>query len=268
MGILDDQSVVITGGGQGLGRSYALAAAASGAAVVVNDVNPEGAQAVVSEIVDRGGRAVAHVGSVADWDTAQALVELCVDEFGAVDAVVNNAAIMHMGNLLEDREEDYRRLVETNLLGTAFVGTHAARAMVRLGGGRIVNVTSTAHLGRARTSAYAATKGGVSSLTYGWAVDLAKHGVYVNAIAPSAQTPMLTENPIPGIDYTELPVPDEVAPLAVYLMSDRVRFTGQVLRLEKHDLKVMNLAAFPDNGVTRETWSPEDIDRALNEIVN
>ena len=265
MGMLKNQAVVITGAGGGLGRSYALAAAAAGAAVVVNDIDRDGAQSVVAEIRASGGRAEPYVGSIANWDEAAALVGHCVECFGTIDALVNNAAIMHMGDVLDDTEADYRALVETNLLGSAFVGLHAARAMVGSGGGRIVNVTSTAHLGRSGTSAYAATKGAVSSLTYGWAVDLQGHGIKVNAIAPSARTPMLETNPIAGIDYSTLPSPDEIAPLAVYLMSDRVAFTGRVLRLEKRDLKVMNLPSFPERGVGRDTWTAEDVAAALEE---
>jgi len=231
-------------------------------------LDADGLRAVEDLIVDAGGKTAVHAGSIADPAEASALVDLCLDRFGRIDALVNNAAIMHTGTVLEDALDDYERLIRVNVLGTVFPTLSAARAMAAAGSGRIVNVTSTAHLGRAGTSAYAATKGAVASLTYGWAVDLADKGVKVNAIAPSALTPMVRKNAVSGVDYSTLPQPDQIAPLAVYLMSDRVRFTGQVLRLEKRDIKVMSLPSFPPTGIGRDEWSAEDVAEVLEGLFN
>ena len=100
MGILD-HAVVIIGAGLGLGRSYALAASAAGASMVVNDIDSHRTQNVVAEIRSAGGTAQPHTGSVADRDEATAMVELCVESFGKIDALVNNAAVMHVGGVLE-----------------------------------------------------------------------------------------------------------------------------------------------------------------------
>jgi len=263
MGTLDGRAVIITGAGRGLGRAYALCVAAEGGCVVVNDVDPEPAEEVVAEIHQRGGQAQAVVGSVADYEFTEQLVQTCVDVFGSIDGLINNAALMHLSGPLEVSEDTFRSLVEVNILGSAFLGTHAARAMAERGGGRIVNVTSTAHLGRAGTSAYAITKGAVTSMTYAWAVDLQESGILVNAIAPSAWTRLTDDFPVAGIDYANLPMPDEIAPLAAYLVSDEVDFTGQVLRLEKRALRVMSLPHFPTEADERDSWTVQDVGEVL-----
>jgi NAD(P)-dependent dehydrogenase (short-subunit alcohol dehydrogenase family) len=263
MGTLDGRAVIITGAGRGLGRAYALCVAAEGGSVIVNDVDAEPAQEVVAEILMTGGQAEAVVGSVADYEFTEHLVQRCISSFGSIDGLINNAALMHLSGPLEVTEETFRRLVEVNILGSAFLGTHAAREMAVRGGGRIVNVTSTAHLGRAGTSAYAITKGAVTSMTYAWAVDLQEHGILVNAIAPSAWTRLTDDFPVPGIDYANLPMPADVAPLAAYLVSDEVDFTGQVLRLEKRALRVMSLPNFPAKADERDSWTVQDVGQVL-----
>src|SRR5438094_616783 len=127
MKFLDGKAVVITGAGRGLGRAYALHAARSGAAVVVNDIDSEPAEEVAAAIVGEGGRAVPSVGSVADPGQAAAAVEACVAGFGKIDGLVNNAAIGHHTPPWEDDPVHIRAVLETNALGPMYCGTAAIK---------------------------------------------------------------------------------------------------------------------------------------------
>lgn len=257
-GMLEGRAIVVTGSGRGLGRDYAIAIAGEGARVVINDVDLEPAEAVAAEIVAQGGIAIAHGSSVADWDGAGGLIAACVDEFGTIDGLLNNAGVTHTGPVVEETEAEIRRLFEVNALGTIFTGTHALKVMASNRSGSVVNVTSRVELGSPNVAAYASTKGAISSLTYCWALEMAEYGIRVNALAPLAQTRMMTGWTPPGL--TELADPSEIAPLAVYLMSDRVRMSGQVYRLDGTTLNLMTHAEFPDStGVTRTSWTAEQI---------
>lgn len=230
---LADKVVVVTGAAHGLGRAYALDAAARGALLVLADVEREALTAVANEIRAGGGTADTVVGSVADWDDAARMVAACRDRHGRIDGLVNNAAILHVTPGWAEQEQPLRRIVEVNLLGTLFCGTHALRAMVEQGFGSLVNVTSGAHLGLREMGAYAATKGGVASLTFTWALDAAEHGVRVNALSPVARTRMSDVWEHRDAAHQLEPPPDAVAPLASYLLSDRSRhLSGQILRLD------------------------------------
>jgi NAD(P)-dependent dehydrogenase (short-subunit alcohol dehydrogenase family) len=144
MGVLDGKAVIVTGAGRGLGRAFALDAGAQGASVVVNDIDADAAEKVAAEIAESGGQAVASVGSVADWERAAELVATCLEEYGAVDGLVNNAGVLNLAPPWAETEESIRRVVEVNLLGALFVGSHAVRAMIDQGSGSIVNITSSA----------------------------------------------------------------------------------------------------------------------------
>ena len=160
--VLQGKCVVITGSGRGLGAAYARSASSAGAAVVVNDIDEEPVDDVVAEIRAGGGEAVGVVADVSTWAGADEAVTACVDTFGQIDGLVNNAGIFSMGRLEEMEPDDVAALVATNILGTAFCGSHAARHMVSRGAGSIVNVTSGAHAGIPRMGVYGATKGAVT----------------------------------------------------------------------------------------------------------
>lgn len=246
MGLLAGKAIVVTGAGGGLGRAYALAAAAEGAAVLVNDVDAGAAGAVAAEIQAAGGRAAAQAGTVAKWDDAGAAIDRCAEAFGSLDGLVNNAGISRVGDPWMETEERARAIVETNLLGTMFCGIHALRAMVAQGSGTILNVTSGALLGLLEHSIYGATKGGVASLTWSWAVEAAPHGVRVNAISPLARTKMSEVWANRDEAHMDEPPPETVAPLAVYLLSDRAAdVSGQIVRLDAGGLAIMRPPAFP-----------------------
>lgn len=250
-GALAGKAVVITGSGRGLGAAYARLAAREGASVVVNGVDPQAAQGVADAIVAEGGRALACPGDIASWAGANALIDFCVAKFGAIDALCNNAAIFTMATPFDEDPEQFRRIVEVNLLGTAYVGMAAARAMRAGGrGGAILNTVSGAQSGLLGMAAYGASKGGIAALTYNWALELAPHGIRVNAISPRAAT---RSAQVVHPDTNKGMPPEGVAPLAIYLLSDRShRFNGQVFMATDGEVALVSHPAIVEPSV----WMP------------
>ena len=226
-GVLRDRAVVVTGAGGGLGAAYAKAVADEGAAVVVNDIDPALAESVARSLP----RAVADISDISQWDGAANLIDRCIEEYGRIDGLVNNAGIVRVSPPQDATGSGLRRVIEVNLLGTAFCGVLAMRAMANGRGGSIVNVTSGAALGLATTAGYSASKGGITSLTYSWAAATTTTKVRVNAVSPDADTPLaraLAEH------FPDLPVgvhsPESNAPVVVYLLSDMSNdVNGQVI---------------------------------------
>jgi NAD(P)-dependent dehydrogenase (short-subunit alcohol dehydrogenase family) len=257
---LTGKAIVVTGGAQGLGRAFVDAILAEGGSVVVNDVEPDTLDRAMQELAGGGAApVVGHACDIATWDGATALIAACVEHFGRIDGLVNNAGIFYNRRPAEDTPEDLRRIVEINLLGTMYSGVRALQAMERQGGGgAIVNISSEAHFGYPLMDAYGATKGGVASLTYGWARNAAELGVRVNAVAPNAQTRM---SPI-GPDGTPLPRPpaDSVAPVVTYLLSDASSaLTGQILQFNGTSLSPVIKPRLVDEPLVRERWTLDDI---------
>jgi len=264
MANLAGKAVVVTGAGRGLGRAYAHAIANEGARVVVNDVDGPPVREVEAAIRAEGGTAVAHVGSVASWQAAAEMIEVCVAGFGRIDGLVNNAGDHYLSRPELDEEARIRASVDANLLGTIFPGIHAMRAMLHQGGeGVIVNSTSAALCGMPMVATYAATKGAVASLTYSWALDLMEHGIRCNAISATAMTRMVEHT----LEHRPSPVswpPETMAPLVVYLLSDRSRgITGQLIRLWGGSLHLIGHAAPIAPSLERESWSVDDLDAAF-----
>ncbi len=228
--------IVVTGAGAGLGATYARRIADEGAAVVVNDLDPNAAEQVATEIRDRGGEAISFAADVADWDASAELIDSCVQRFGSIDGLVNNAGIIgQVGSMLDTDPSAAAAAFRVNVHGTIGPSVHAARAMV--GGGAIVNVSSGNQCGHLGFATYGATKGAVSSLTYAWAVELGPKGIRVNAISPNAHTKMiddltaqLGENP----EERDYPSESDNAAVVVYLLSGRAaHLNGQVIRVDK-----------------------------------
>jgi NAD(P)-dependent dehydrogenase (short-subunit alcohol dehydrogenase family) len=252
MPVLTGKSLVITGAGRGLGAAYARLAAEEGAAVVVNDIDGDVADHVAEDIIAKGGRAIAVTASVAEWDGAATVIDRCVDEFGRIDGLVNNAGIQLLGSPWQAEEHELRRLVEINVLGTMFCGVLALRKMVPQGFGAIVNVTSGAHMGLRSLGAYGATKGAVASLTYCWANDLVGTGVRVNAVSPLAGTRLAEEfQEFLGLPDEErvqrmqrTPTPASNAPTVIYLLSDLAAdVAGQIVRVDKGAVSIVGRPA-------------------------
>jgi NAD(P)-dependent dehydrogenase (short-subunit alcohol dehydrogenase family) len=206
-GLLDGRVVVVTGAGRGLGRAHALELAAQGATVVVNDLGVDVAggeeeagdvaTTVVDEIVTAGGRASTDSASVTDWDAMQALVDRTVDEFGSLDAVVNNAGIVRDRMITGLGEDDFDAVMATHVKGTFTLTHHACvhwRSVAKAGGevsGRIINTTSGAGLaGNIGQSPYGTAKAAIAALTIITAMEMERYGVTANAISPFAQTRM------------------------------------------------------------------------------
>jgi NAD(P)-dependent dehydrogenase (short-subunit alcohol dehydrogenase family) len=262
MSLLKDKAVVITGAGRGLGRAYALAASAAGAAVVLNDIDGGPAEETAAAIRNNGGRAITFVGSAADWSQAEQLISVCVDTFGAIDGLISNGALFYSAAPVNESEQQMRTIVEANVLGPLFCGVHALNAMYRQGRGAIVNVTSGSHLGMDGLSTYGATKGAIASLTYGWALETASRNIRVNAISPLARTRMGDGVDHPQPNQLE---PEAVAPAVVYLLSDLASFSGQVVRCDGRSVSFLHQPRYSTNVVTKDSWSPEEIAEAVTE---
>ncbi|MCU1683125.1 MAG: short-chain dehydrogenase/reductase [Amycolatopsis sp.] len=252
-GIVEGRVVVVTGAGRGIGRAHALAFAAEGALVVVNDlgVSADGgggstgpAQDVVDEIMASGGKAVANTDDVADWAGAFRLVQQAIATFGRLDVLVNNAGFVRDRMLVNLGEDEWDAVVRVHLKGHFAPLRHAAaywRAEAKAGRApeaRVVNTGSGAGLlGSVGQSNYAAAKAGIAGLTVTAAAELARYGVTVNAIAPAARTRM-TETTFADAMAARAGVfdamaPENVSPLVVWLGSaESAGITGRVFEVD------------------------------------
>ncbi|BCK73287.1 short-chain dehydrogenase [Streptomyces libani subsp. rufus] len=260
-GICTGRVAVVTGAGRGLGRAHALALAAEGAEVVVNDlgVAPDGAgasagpaQQVADEIRAHGGRAVAHTGDITTTDGAASLVTTALDTFGRLDALVNNAGFLRDRMLVNLDEDDWDAVIRVHLKGHYLPLRHAAahwRAETKAGrtpDARIINTGSGAGLlGSVGQGNYSAAKAGIIGLTLVAAAEMARYGVQINAIAPAARTRM-TERTFaatmaaPADGEFDAMAPENVSPLVVWLASaGSAGVTGRVFEAEAGRITVM-----------------------------
>ncbi|HUQ56773.1 SDR family oxidoreductase [Lentzea sp.] len=268
MGILDGKAVVITGAGRGLGEAYAMHAALAGASVVVNDNDGDLAERVAEHIRGYGGRAVASNHTVADPSEAAKIVDLCVDEFGRVDGLVNNAGLNYETAPWDDDPETIKHVVEVNVLGVIYVGIAAMRAMRTTGGGSIINISSGASFGQRKLATYSATKGAVASLSYSWALDLESEGIRVNAVCPVAHTRMVwkSERSLRAIPADR--TPGKVAPLVLFLLSDRAEgITGQVVRCNGRQLHIVGQPYFKQPILESDNWDTASVERAFTGVL-
>ena len=237
-----DRVVIVTGAGQGIGRAHALAFAAAGDRVVVNDMGPS-ADDVVEEIRALGGEAVSSKGDVSDWAYGESLVQQAISSFGELHALVNNAGLVRDRMLTNMSEDEWDLVLRVDLKGHFVPLRHAAaywRAQAKEGApveARVVNTSSGAGLmGSVGQGNYSAAKAGVVALTQVAAVEMARFGVKLNAIAPAARTPMTEAvfaetmaKPDSGFDAMD---PSNISPLVVWLASADCDVTGRVFEVE------------------------------------
>ena len=212
---LDGQVAVVTGAGQGLGRAHALALAARGAKVVVNDLN--NATSVVAEIKDAGGKAIANGANVVDYTQVEAMIQQAMDAWGRVDILINNAGILRDKTFHKMTIEDFRLVVEVHLMGSANCTKAAWEIMREQSYGRIVFTTSSTGLyGNFGQANYGAAKMAMVGLMNTLHLEGAKYDIRVNCLAPAAGTAM-TEGLFPEGVYNLL-TPESVSPGVVFLV--------------------------------------------------
>jgi len=239
---LQGRVAAITGGALGIGRATAQVFAEEGAAVALGDVEIAGAQTVAKEITARGGRAIAIGVDVGDAAQVQAFVDRTVAELGRLDVMFANAGIAHSAPFLEHPEAQWHRVLRVNLTGVFLCCQAAARHMVTQGGGRIITTASiNGFRGVENLVGYNAAKAGVIELTQTMAVELAKHHISVNAIAPAQIDTRLTRSlpeeararRLARIPMGRFGEADEVARAALFLASDDASYiTGHTLAVD------------------------------------
>ena len=289
-GICDGRVVVITGAARGIGRAHALAFAAEGAKVVVNDLGAEvdgsGSSAspageVVDAIRDMGGEAVANGDDVSDWDGAGRMVQTAIDTFGGIDVLVNNAGILRDRMLVNMSEDEWDAVIKVHLKGTfAPMRWAAAHWRERAKAGeandaRIVNTSSGSGLyGNPGQLNYGAAKAGIAAMTNIAAKELGRYGVTVNAIAPAALTRM-TENlgfgqagrdAKPG-EFDAL-APENISPLVVWLGSaESARVTGQVFNVAGGRISVAEGWRRGPGRDKEDRWQPAELGPVIGHLL-
>jgi NAD(P)-dependent dehydrogenase (short-subunit alcohol dehydrogenase family) len=279
MGICTQRTVLITGAGGGLGRAYALAFAAEGANVVVNDIRLESAQAVVDEVKALGGQALANGGDITSVAGAQAIVDAAVATYGEVHVLVNNAGILRDRMFLSLSEDDWDAVMRVHLKGHFCLANVLGRRWRDLAKGgnpvdaRIINTSSGAGLqGSIGQSNYAAAKAGIAGLTLVQAAELARYGITVNCLAPAARTAMteagmpdLVKKPESGFDLWD---PLNVASIVVWLGSSlSSQVSGRCFEAKGGELSLADgwrTGAIRDKGAR---WEPAELTAVVAQLI-
>jgi NAD(P)-dependent dehydrogenase (short-subunit alcohol dehydrogenase family) len=287
--ICADRVVIVTGAGRGIGRAHALAFAAEGARVVVNDVGSErdgtgadgsAAESVVAEIRAMGGQAVANTGDISDWDEAGNLIRDAVETFGRLDVLVNNAGVLRDRMFVNATVDEWDTVMRVHLRGHFCPTKHAVtywRGLSKTGqavDARIINTSSQSGLhGSVGQVGYAAAKAGIASMTLVQAAELGRYGVTANAIAPIARTRMtetvygdMVQAPESGFDVYS---PENISPLVVWLgSSDSSDVTGRVFEVYGGHISVAEGWNSGPQVDKAAQWSPQEVGSAMTEILD
>jgi len=268
----ENRTVIVTGAGNGLGKAYALELGSRGAKVVVNDlggsVDGSGsasspADDVVNEIIKNGGEAIANYDSVATKEGGESIVQSALDNFGTVDAVINNAGILRDKSFANMSEDELSLILDVHLKGTFFVSQPAFKVMKENNYGRIVNVASPSGLfGNFGQSNYGAAKIGIVGLTNVLSIEGAKYNIKVNVIAPTAYTRM-TEALLPE-DVGKLFSAELVTPMVVYLASEACEPTHEIFGVAAG--RFARIGIITHNGYVNTSATAEDISENIEEI--
>jgi len=239
---LKEKVAVVTGASRGIGREIALVLSRAGAAIVAADIMADLLKGVIDEIIAGGGRALAVAADVTKFDDCQNLADAAVKEFGRLDILVNNAGITRDNIILRMKDEEWQKVIDTNLKGAFYCIKAASRAMMKQRSGRIINIASVAGLlGTAGQANYAASKAGVIALTKVAAREFASRGITVNAVAPgfieTDMTRALSEEvrtaSLNMIPLARMGVPADVANVVLFLASDLSAYvTGETIRID------------------------------------
>lgn len=265
--IVKGKVAVVTGAGGGIGKGIALALAASGASVVVNDIGAGPAQSVVDEIKAAGGQAVANTDSVATRESAEKIVQNAVDVFGKIDIVVNNAGNLRDRLFHKMNDEEWSQVLDVHLNGSFYVSRAAAPHFREQESGAYVHMTSTSGLiGNFGQANYSAAKMGIVGLSKSIALDMSRFNVRSNCIAPFAWTSMTSsipaETPEEKARVVKLQKMEagKIAPLVVYLGSDAAAaVTAQIFAVRANEIMLFSQPRPVRSVHMSDGWTPEGI---------
>jgi len=241
--MLKNKIAVITGGSRGIGRAIALGMAREGANIaIIYSGSSENAEAVCTEVMELGAKALSYKCSVADFAMTESIVKQIYADFGRIDILVNNAGITKDGLVMQMAEKDFDDVISVNLKGAFNMIRHTTRQFAKQKSGRIINISSVSGLmGNSGQANYAASKAGLIGLTKSIAKELASRGVTCNAIAPgfisTNMTNAMTEETIKAaieiIPQKKMGKPEDIAALAVFLASEQAAYiTGEVIKVD------------------------------------
>jgi NAD(P)-dependent dehydrogenase (short-subunit alcohol dehydrogenase family) len=277
-GMMEGKVVVVTGAGGGIGREIAIMMAAAGAKVIIADVGASltgsgasdtPAQQTQQIIRQGGGAAEISTDSVAEWNSAQRIIQAAIDHFGRIDAVVNNAGILRDGIFHRMSADDWLAVISVHLNGSFFVSRAAAEHFRKQESGAFVHITSTSGLiGNVGQANYAAAKLGITALSKSIALDMQRYNVRSNCLSPWAWSRMTSSIPATtpeqkaAVEKLQRMTPDKNAPLAVFLASDAAKgVTGQVFGTRMNEIYLFS-SPRPIRIVHRaDGWTPEAIAR-------
>ena len=273
MPMLEGKVAVVTGSGGGIGREIAIMMAGEGAKIIINDVGAslsgEGASATPAQqtkqlIEQRGGQAEINTDSVADWGSAQKIIQSAMDHFGRIDIIVNNAGILRDVIFHKMSAEDWLSVIGVHLNGSFFTSRAAAEHFRKQESGAFVHITSTSGLiGNFGQANYSAAKLGITALSKSIALDMKRYNVRSNCIAPFAWSRMTSSIPVntpeqqARIGKIQQMTPDKNAPVAVFLASDAAKdVSGQVFGTRHNEIYLFS-SPKPVRSVHRsEGWTP------------